>query len=51
MERIRELREILGDESRVLSIIKEELLEISERFEDERRTQITPPRARSTSRT
>src|SRR5690349_8224802 len=40
-ERIRELREILGDESRVLSIIKEELLEIAERFADERRTEIT----------
>ncbi|MEA2318473.1 MAG: gyrase subunit [Solirubrobacteraceae bacterium] len=40
-ERIRELREILGDEGRVLGIIKEELLEISERFGDERRTEIT----------
>jgi DNA gyrase subunit A len=40
-ERIRELREILGDESRVLAIIKEELREIGERFGDERRTEIT----------
>jgi DNA gyrase subunit A len=40
-ERIRELREILGDESRVLALIKEELLEIAERFADERRTEIT----------
>jgi DNA gyrase subunit A len=40
-ERIRELREILGDESRVLGIIKEELGEIAERFADERRTEIT----------
>jgi DNA gyrase subunit A len=40
-ERIRELREILGDEARVLAIIKEELLEIAERFADERRTEIT----------
>src|SRR6185503_16077860 len=40
-ERIRELREILGDEARVLSLIKEELLEIAERFADERRTEIT----------
>src|SRR5919199_493369 len=40
-ERIRELREILGDEDRVLSIIKEELLEIADRFEDDRRTEIT----------
>src|SRR5215210_945165 len=41
VERIRELRAILGDEDRVLGIIKEELLEISERFGDERRTLIT----------
>src|SRR4051812_47847191 len=40
-ERIRELREILGDETRVMGIIKEELLEIAERFADERRTDIT----------
>jgi len=41
-ERIRELREILGDEQKVLDIIKEELSEILERFGDERRTQIAP---------
>jgi DNA gyrase subunit A len=40
-ERIAELRAILGDELRVLGLIKEELLEIAERFEDDRRTQIT----------
>ncbi len=40
-ERIRELREILGDEARVLSIIKEELLEIAATFGDDRRTEIT----------
>src|SRR3984893_17371926 len=40
MERIGELRAILGDELRVLAIIKEELLEIRERFGDERRTEI-----------
>jgi len=40
-ERIAELRGILGDESRVLAVIKEELAEISERFGDERRTEIT----------
>jgi DNA gyrase subunit A len=40
-ERIAELREILGDEGRVLAIIKEELAEISERFADPRRTEIT----------
>jgi DNA gyrase subunit A len=41
IERIRELREILGDESRVLGLIKEELAEIAERFGDVRRTEIT----------
>ena len=41
VERIRELRAILGDEERVLGIIKEELTEIAERFGDERRTEIT----------
>jgi len=41
VERIRELREILGDEARVLGIIKEELGEIRERYGDERRTEIT----------
>jgi DNA gyrase subunit A len=41
MERIKELREILGDEQKVDALIKEELQEISERFGDERRTEIT----------
>src|SRR5277367_2093038 len=40
-ERIAELRDILGNESRVLSVIKEELAEISDRFGDERRSEIT----------
>jgi DNA gyrase subunit A len=40
VERIRELRELLGDESRVMGLIKEELLEIKERYADERRTEI-----------
>jgi len=40
-ERIAELRAILGDESRVLGVIKEELSEIAERFADERRTEIS----------
>jgi DNA gyrase subunit A len=40
-ERIAELRAILGDETRVLSVIKEELGEIRERFGDERRSEIT----------
>ena len=41
IERIRELRDILGDEARVLSIIKEELSEIRETYGDDRRTEIT----------
>ena len=41
VERIAELRELLGDESQVLSLIKEELREIRDRYGDERRTQIT----------
>jgi DNA gyrase subunit A len=40
-ERIAELRAILGDESRVLAVIKEELGEIRERFGSERRSEIT----------
>jgi DNA gyrase subunit A len=42
VERIKELRELLGDEDKVLSLIKEELREIAERYGDERRTQIAP---------
>src|SRR5919205_567751 len=41
LERIKELREILGDEARVMGLIKEELLEIRDRYGDERRTEIT----------
>src|SRR5262249_53643653 len=40
-ERIAELRELLGDEQKVLDLIKEELGEISDQFGDERRTDIT----------
>src|ERR1700733_9915841 len=40
VEGIKELREILGDEARVLSLIKEELSEIAESYGDERRTEI-----------
>jgi DNA gyrase subunit A len=40
VERIKELREILGDETKVNDLIKEELTEISERYGDERRTEI-----------
>jgi DNA gyrase subunit A len=41
VERIRELRAILGDERRVMGLIREELLEIREAYGDERRTEIT----------
>src|SRR5215210_1346423 len=41
LERIKELREILGDESRVKDLIKEELNEIRDTYGDERRTEIT----------
>jgi DNA gyrase subunit A len=41
VERIAELRAILGDESRVMAIVKEELQEISDAYGDERRTQIS----------
>ena len=41
VEQIRELRDILGDESRVNGVIKEELLEIRESYGDERRTELT----------
>jgi DNA gyrase subunit A len=41
LERIKELRDILGDESRVMQLIKDELTEVSDAFGDERRTEIT----------
>jgi DNA gyrase subunit A len=41
LERIRELRDILGDEQRVRDIIKEELTEIRDAYGSERRTDIT----------
>jgi DNA gyrase subunit A len=41
LERIKELREILGDEANVMGLIEEELLEIKGRYGDDRRTQIT----------
>jgi DNA gyrase subunit A len=40
VERIKELREILGDEGRVMGLIKEELNEIKASYGDERRTRI-----------
>ena len=42
LERIKELREILGDETRVMGLIREELAEIKERYADDRRTEIAP---------
>ena len=41
VERIKELREILGDEERVNGLIKDELTEIATAYGDERRTEIT----------
>jgi DNA gyrase subunit A len=41
VERIKELRAILGDEDRLYGLIKEELLEIKQIYSDERRTEIT----------
>jgi DNA gyrase subunit A len=41
VERIAELRAILGDEARVMGIVREELQEISAAYGDERRTQIS----------
>lgn len=38
---IAELRAILEDEEKVIALIKEELLEVKERFNDQRRTEIT----------
>src|SRR5580693_3440698 len=41
LERIKELREILGDEDRIFGLIKDELREIAEAYGDDRRTEIT----------
>ncbi|MCA0988758.1 DNA gyrase subunit A [Guptibacillus algicola] len=41
MARIAELKAILADEEKVLEIIREELLEVREKFADPRRTEIT----------
>ncbi len=40
IELIKELKKILGDEREILKIIKKELLEIKEKYGDERRTEI-----------
>jgi DNA gyrase subunit A len=42
VERIKELRALLGDEDKVLELIKEELTEIADRYGDDRRTVIAP---------
>src|SRR5215207_398500 len=42
LERIGELRELLGDEAKVLLLIKDELAEIRERYGDDRRTLLAP---------
>jgi DNA gyrase subunit A len=42
LERIKELRAILGDESRVLGLVKEELDEVVGIYGDERRTELQP---------
>ncbi len=41
VERIKELREILGNEDRIYGLIKEELKEIGDTYGDDRRTEIT----------
>ena len=42
LARIKELRELLGDEGAVLSVIKSELTEIKRLYNDDRRTEIVP---------
>lgn len=42
-EKIKELEEILADPERILEIIKEELLELKDKYGDERRTEIVGP--------
>jgi DNA gyrase subunit A len=41
VERIGELRAILGDEARVMGVVREELAEVVDAYGDERRTEIT----------
>ncbi len=40
IERIGELRTILGDESRIFALVKEELVELTDSYGDERRTEL-----------
>jgi DNA gyrase subunit A len=42
LARIKELRELLGDESAVMGVIRGELLEIKRLYNDDRRTEIVP---------
>jgi DNA gyrase subunit A len=42
LARIKELRELLGDEHAISEVIKSELLEIKRQYNDDRRTQIVP---------
>jgi DNA gyrase subunit A len=42
LARIKELRELLGDEQAIYLVIKNELLEVKRLFNDDRRTQIVP---------
>ena len=51
VERIKWLRDILGDEAKVMALIREELLEIRDRYGDDRARRSRTPRTRSTSRT
>ena len=45
VETIRELRELLGEESKIYAVIREELLEVRDQHADERRTIITDQEA------
>ena len=42
MELIAELRAILGEESRIFALVKDELTEISDKYGDDRRTEVFP---------
>lgn len=43
---IKELKEILGSEKKMLKIIKDEMLEIKEKYSDERRTKVVAQKAK-----
>lgn len=42
LARIKELRDLLGDESAIFGVIKSELMEIKRQYSDDRRTEILP---------